>query len=179
MNFIHNNHGFTLTELLVSMVIGVLLFGLVVSVFILNQNVARQTSIQGELLQNGRLLSDQLTRELRQAKELVTVLPASEIEFEDGHTTTQIQYVRYYLDGTDVYRQIKVYYFPNDPGDYVHFNDTDAFGGPEEAILENRLVGEYLTSLLFTMNGSMNITMTLEQRDVIISLTSNVAPRNI
>ena len=56
-----------------------------------------------------------MAREIRQANDIVTVLPVDdsdpdlvthELQFEDGHNTNQIQYIRYYLNGTDLMPEV-------------------------------------------------------------------------
>ncbi len=184
----YNQEGFTLSELIVSMVIAALVFILIVGIFTLNQSVARKTSTQGELLQNGRIVLDTIARELRQAQEIVTVLPEDtsdpelvpmEIEFEDGHVTSQIQYIRYYLNGMDLYRQVKVYYFESDPTTYVRWNDTDPFGSPEATTLEDRQLAEYFTSLHFYGADVITTEVELENKNETIELITTIDPRNI
>lgn len=83
--------GFTLTEAIISVAI----FSLVVLVVYSSYSLSRQSYLEGEnvaeVTQNGRVILERLSREIRQAKEIVTELPQDrtdppdEIKFQDGH----------------------------------------------------------------------------------------------
>lgn len=83
--------GFTLTEVLIVIFITVLIIVVIYSTFVFNQRAYRDGEMAAEILQNGRVVSERMVREIRQAKEIVTVLPeekiepAQEILFQDGH----------------------------------------------------------------------------------------------
>ena len=183
-----NNHGFTLAETLVSMVIFLLIILIVGNTFIINQKITRQSDTKAELMQNGRIVSDLMAREIRQAKSIVTVLPADnsnpaavahELQFQDGHVSSQIQYIRYYLTGTNLNRQIIVYYFDASPNAYVYCNDHDAFGLPKQKILEDKLIGENFSDIDFYGQGLININYILTKNNMAVGLTSVIKPRNI
>ena len=183
-----NQKGFTLSELMIAVLISLLLVIIVTNAFSLNQKAYNKSNTKAELTQNGRIVLDLMARELRQTNEIVTSLPlddsnpalvAHELKFEDGHTDSHIQYIRYYLDGTDLKRQIIVYYFETDESAYVYWDDFDAFGGPEELILEDRLIGENFSSLNFYGNGNINIDLVLDKKNEQIEIKSIINPRNI
>ena len=179
--------GFTLTELLVAVIIGLLITVMVSSIFLLNQKVIRKNNTKSELTQNARITIDLMSREIRQAKEIVTVLPIndsspplpSELQFEDGHTTTHIQYIKYQLSGTELHRKIIVYYFDSDLNTYVDWNDIDAFGLPNEEILEDRIIGENFAGISFYGNGNININLDLQNNNEQIEMSTTINPRNI
>ena len=184
---VHSPAGFTLAELLISIVIGLLILIIVSSAFVLNQKVFRKSNLKAELAQNGRITLDLMARELRQAKNIVTVLPADssdpslvkhELEFEDGHNTATIQYIRYYLTGTNLYRQIIGYYFATEPTVYVHWNDVDPFGGPSQSILENKLIGENFNSVSFFGTNDITIQLILTKQNEQMKMESIINPRN-
>jgi len=184
-----NNHqGFTLAELLISTVISLLLLMTISIIFTSNQKIWRKGNNEAELLQNARIITDLMAREVRQAKEIITVLPADdsnpgliahELQFEDGHTESHIQYIRYYLDETGLRRQVIVYYFSIDENTYVYWNDSDAFGPPAQKELENRLIGEYFSEINFYGSGQINIDLTLLKNGDAIEMNSQIYPRNI
>ncbi len=185
---IKNNTGFTLTELLISIVISLLILIIVSTTFTLNQRVFRKSILKAELVQNARVSLDLMAREIRQAKEIATPLPADdsnpdlvahELEFEDGHIESQIQYVRYYLDGSNFKRQIVVYFFDTDHNTYVYWDDIDAFGGPENATLEEKIIAENFSNLNFYGNDNINIELILQKRNEQIKIESLINPRNI
>lgn len=181
--------GFTLPELLVSVIIALLILLIISSIFSLNQKVFRKSNIKAELVQNARMTLDLMAREIRQAKELVTPLPpddsnpslvAHELQFEDGHTESRIQYIKYYLDGTDLKRQIIVYYFsPPGPPNYVYWDDFDAFGPPVKEVLEDRIIGENFNNLDFYGEDNIHVELILEKRNESIRMESIINPRNI
>lgn len=86
---------FTLVEMVVSITILVLISGAIYSLFSLHQQSFQMAQEREELVQNGRVILERLSRELRQAKEITTSLPetsdipgfppSSEISFQDGH----------------------------------------------------------------------------------------------
>lgn len=187
INKLKEQKGFTLTELLVSVIIGLLIIVLVASVFLLNQRVLRKSNTKSELTQNARITIDLMSREIRQAKNIVTVLPADdsnpplphELQFEDGHLTSQIQYIKFYLDGIQLKRQVIVYYFESSPSIYVHWNDVDSFGPPALLILEDKIIGENFSNMDFYGEGNINIDLDLEKNNELIKIKTIISPRNI
>lgn len=183
----HNHKGFTLTELIISMVIALLILIIVSSTFILNQRVYQKSNTKAELIQNARITLDLMSREVRQATALVTTLPdnnsnpatvAHELEFQDGHVENVIQYIRYYLNGSDLHRQIIVYYFDTDPSTYVTWDDVNAFGPPSQTTTEDKIVGENFGELDFYGNGNINIDLTLIKNNETFQMKSIINPRN-
>lgn len=179
--------GFTLTELLISVVIGILLLFVVMSSFTLNQRVLRRSNVRSELTQNGRIVLDLMSREIRQANTIVTTLPADdsdsmaiahELQFEDGHVDTHIQYLRYYLSGELLRRQIIVYYFDSAPSTYVNHDDIDAFGSPNEEVLQDRIIGENFSQIDFFGTENITINLTLEKINETVELQTIINPRN-
>lgn len=179
--------GFTLTELLIAVIIGLLITIMISSIFLLNQRVIRKNNTKSELTQNARITIDLMSREIRQAKEIVTVLPAddtnpplpSELQFEDGHVTSHIQYIKYELSGNQLLRKVIVYYFDSDPGNYVDWDDVDAFGAPDEEILETKIIGENFSNIDFYGNGNIHINLQLENNNEQIEMQTTINPRNI
>ncbi len=181
------NQGFTLAELLVSVIILLLILTTVTTIFTLNQRVTRKSNSKAELLQNARITADLMAREIRQAKAIVTPLPpdnsnpelvAHKLQFEDGHTESQIQYIKYYLDDHTLKRQIIVYYFEIDSETYVRWNDADPFGPPEEDVLEDKIIGEYFNSIDFYGEKVITIDLTLQKNNEQLRMRSDINPRN-
>lgn len=79
------NTGFTLTEMLVVIAISGLIVVAVYSVYALSQRAYREGETMNEITQNGRVILGRLTREIRQAREIVPDTPSDEIIFQDGH----------------------------------------------------------------------------------------------
>jgi len=183
-------NGFTMLEIIVSLALFVIVIILVSSIYLLAQKSYNKSSDLAELTQNARVCLDRLSRELRQSVNIVTALPptdsdpenppAEEIFFQDGHEISQITYLRYYLDGTNLMREHKAYYFASEPTVYVTYNTTDQYGNsPDEKILENRIIGEYFSQLKFWDNsGSISIAIELNKGSNNFKIRTSVYPRN-
>ena len=181
-----NQSGFTIAEVLVSIIIGLIILTLVGSIFILSQKVIRKNNTKSELTQNGRITIDLMSREIRQAREIVTVLPIDdsspplphELQFEDGHTTSQIQYIRYYLSNNNFNRQIIVYYFNSDPTTFVRWDDIDGYGLPTASTTQDRIIGENFNNINFYGNKNININFDLQKNNEQIEMGTIINPRN-
>jgi len=183
-------NGFTMLEIIVSLALFVIVIILVSSIYLLAQKSYNKSSDLAELTQNARDCLDRLSRELRQSVNIVTALPptdsdpenppAEEIFFQDGHNISQITYLRYYLDGTNLMREHKAYYFASEPTVYVTYNTTDQYGNsPDKKILENRIIGEYFSQLKFWDNsGSISIAIELNKGSNNFKIRTSVYPRN-
>lgn len=182
--------GFTLIDTIITITIGLLLFLTVISVYLVQQRAYKAETAKLELSQNSRVIFDRLTRELRQSVKLVTSLPPTkddpnnpppaEIVFEDGHQTSSVQYLKYYLRGTDLYHQVKVYYFSSDPTIYVHFDDHDQNDQPPtEQILEDKKIGEYLANLQFYGQALVNIEATFNKNNYQLRSSTSILGRNL
>lgn len=181
--------GFTLIEMLVSIVILVLIILLITSFFSLSQKTLRNTNTKAELIQNSRVALDLISREVRQAKEVVTVLPADnsnaqtikhELLFQDGHDTSEITYIKFYLSGNQLIREARVFYFESNPAIFVHWNDVNAFGAPTSTILgEPKVIGEYFSGVDFYGQSNINIDLTMQKNGSEIKIKSLINPRNI
>jgi prepilin-type N-terminal cleavage/methylation domain-containing protein len=79
--------GFTLTELLVASVLGVLVVGVATTVFIAAVHSQPTQTAQGSSVQQARVSAERMVRELRQGKDVYTAAP-SQLSFLT-HTTNQ------------------------------------------------------------------------------------------
>ena len=184
-------NGFTLVELVIALTISILIFLIVVSAYDFNQRLYSDIDTRSELVQNGRVIIDRLVREIRQAQKMVTNLPADtsdpdnlpdEIMFQDGHDISTIKYLRYYLDGSDLKRQIIAYYFTSDPDNYVYWDATDKdvpHGPPTMVILEDRVVGEYVDDIEFWGNKLIHINLYLYKNNRSETINTSVYGRNL
>ena len=185
-----NLTGFTLLEILVSLSLFIFAILLVSSMYSLAQKSYNKGAAKGELVQNARVSLDRMSRELRQSVDIVTALPetdsepgnppAEEIFFQNGHDASQITYLRYYLDGTDLKRFHVAYYFSAEPDTYVIYNSLDQNGyPPEELIIEDRIVGEYFNQLQFWgSSGLIYISLGLVKNQDSFSINTGVFERN-
>ena len=184
-----NNSGFTLVEVIIAVSISVILFLIVGLIYFISQDAYKKTDTRAEITQNGRVMLDRIIRELRQAQSIITVLPAddsvpaslpSEIEFEDGHNVSSISYIRYYLNGTDIQREISHYYFIEAPTTYVHSYDTNQYGDlPTKEIVEDKIIGEHVSDLEFYGNSLININLYLIKNSETVTISTAIYGRNL
>ncbi len=172
--------GFSLLESVVIIALSVLLLMLLSSVMIISLKALGRGDQKAEATQNGFIVFDAISRELRQAKKIETTLPASEIEFEDGHSTSPISYIYYHLNGTDLVRESRRYYFSDDPSTYVHKKDLDSFGNASLLqTVATSTKAEYFKAVTFTQTGhDITIDATIGQNQT-IQLQTKVSGRNL
>jgi len=182
--------GFTILEIIVSMSLFIFVILLSGSLFTFSQKAYNKGSERGELTQNIRVALDRMTRELRQAVDVITTLPivddnpldppAEEIFFQDGHDISQTTYLRYYLDNSDLKRDWLAYYFSGDPNTYILYNSIDQYGNsPTELVLSSRVVGEYFSKLNFWGTANLiHIYAELVKDSSRLSISSSVLSRN-
>jgi len=194
------NKGFTIVEVLVSTAIFVLVVILIFSIYFASQKFYQKSELEAELLQNGRVVLERITREVRQAQETVTALPqtldnpAREIEFQDGHTPSpyaylqsDYYYIRYYIATStrEIHRQYKVYCFDDcaSCSEFFRWNDNKMEGGVPVyvhfCLLEDKVIGEYANQFEFWGSGVVNISLTLSKLQEQLNFTTSVFGRNL
>lgn len=188
MTFFHfpKSKGFTLLETMVTMGVFIVVILMVASLYSLAQRSYNTFEEEMELAQNGRVALDRLSREVRQSLEITTSLspdPAStteEIMFRNGHDDDTVNYIRYYLDGSDLRRSRVVYYFEEDPETYVRHDSTNKDGdSPDQDVIEDKVVGEYFKKMEFWGEaGFVNASTTLEKDNKNFSLKTGIFSRN-
>ena len=259
--------GFTLTEVIISITILVLIIVSIFSLYLFNQRAFQEGEASSEVLQNGRVILERITREIRQTDEIVTSLPdvpdnpgnppPEEILFHDGHlplilelgvaqgasqntiiltssassqddyykgvflkiisgtgsgqikkiieyngtsktatikgnwettpdTTsnykidTSYYYIYYFKDDINVKREALTYYFSGDSDTYVPWNAEPPTGQTlEQQLLEEEIIGEYVSSLKFWQSPVVNIALSLQKGDRILNLQTKVFGRNL
>lgn len=181
-----NKHGFTLIEVLVAVSIFVIIMMISGSLYVVAQRSYNYSESKMELVQNGRVAFDRISRELRQSVEIATDLATSsqtatqEILFQNGHDTEETTYVYYYLDNTDLRRAELAYYFSEAPGVYVKHNSRNEEDDlPEQTELENKIVGEHFRGLDFWQEDNLiQASSTLSQEGKIFHLKTGIYSRN-
>jgi len=179
--------GFTFTELLVTLAIFVLISGAIYGTFSLNQKSYREGENLAEITQNGRVTLERITREIRQAEEIVTELSDDEsgatstILFQDGHDITTIHYIHYFKQGTDIKREVIAYYFSGDPSHFVPWDAIPPQGQQKIATTtsESVIIGEYVKSFGLWSSPVVNISLTLEKAGKEINLKTKIFGRNL
>lgn len=182
--------GFTLIEVMISLSLFVVLILLINSMYTLSQSTYNKNSNAAELTQNARVALDRLSRELRQSETIVSTLPPNdtdpgnppinEIFFQDGHDTSLTTYILYRLEGTNLNRVQKAYYFNSAPTTYVTYNSVDSGGNsPLDLIISDQTVGEYFKDLKFWgASGLVNIYLELAKNKNLFELDTMVYSRN-
>ncbi len=183
--------GFTLLEIIISISLFTIIIMLVSDIYLFSQRSYNKNSNTAELTQNARVSLDRLSRELRQSADIITALPATgddplnpptnQIFFQDGHDIARITYLSYYLDGTNLMRENKAYYFSEEPETYVAYNAKNQGGEPPEYIIlgDRRVVGEYFTELKFWgADGLINISLSLIKNQHNFDLETSIFSRN-
>mgnify|MGYP001567423671 CR=1 FL=1 len=170
--------GFTLLEVMLAVSLSLIIFFSVAYTYEISQNAYLKTDVKAEITQNGRTIIDRLVRELRQTPDIVTNLPinnndpatlAHEIIFQDGHDTSQIKYIRYFLDTPFLMkRQIIAYSFDDAPDTYVSWQATDINGNPPTPHIlgdEDKIIGEYVQDIEFWGENLININLYLNKNN--------------
>lgn len=176
-----------MVELLVSIAIFSIALTAVSAVYVQGQKAATNASINAELRQNARVAMDRISREIRQARVIVTELPSdeedavSELIFQNGHDGATTSYIRYFLDGTDLRRQSIVYTFSVEPSVYVPYNSRDIFdNSPTGSVTADELVGEFFSGLSFWgLLPLVTIDMSLTNQTHTLPLRTAVYGRNL
>lgn len=177
--------GFTLVEMLTVIFLATLIIIGAYSVYLISYKAYQRNSASSGLTQNARIALERMTRDIRQAVEILTALPedpsagipSSELKFQDGHNfwpagmpspspspstpVGKIQYIRYYLSGTDLHRQTTHYAFASSPDEWVLYSTLNQGGAsPTEYTDLDQVKAENITSLKFW--GEATITIDIE-----------------
>lgn len=182
--------GFTIVEVLVVISIFVLVLGIIYGSYSLSQKAYRDIEATTEINQNARVILERMTREIRQAKEIVTELSDEEPEesvspelgimFEDGHIEESYYYTRYFKDENNIKKQVIVYYFSGSPAIFVPWDAIPPeMETLENTILEDRIIGEYVVGIKFWGQEVVNISITLEKKYKNINFRTKIFARNI
>ena len=179
--------GFTLIEVSVTMAILSLVLGSIYGVYNLSQKAYTTEENMIEITQNGRVVFERLSREIRQATEIVTELQDEEasatstIVFEDGHITEPYRYIHYFQDSSLVKREVVGFYFSGDPEETLVPWDAVPPSGQTllvKNIQEVQIIGEYVTQLKFWGSRVIGIVLDLNKKENNLRLETNVFGRN-
>ena len=178
---------FTLIETVITIAILSLTIGAIYGVYILSQKTYQEAETLAEITQNGRVVLERITREIRQAREIATELPEEEsdatstIMFEDGHILEPYHYVRYFQEDNLVQREIIGFYFSGDTGETFVPWDAEPPVGQNlvtKTLEETQVVGEYITDLKFFGSQVIQIVLDLAKKNTNLKLSSKVFGRN-
>jgi prepilin-type N-terminal cleavage/methylation domain-containing protein len=180
--------GFVLTELLVTITILVLISASVYEGFVLTQRAYKESELSAEITQNGRVITERMTRDIRQARKIAGDLPEEkdyaldEITFEDGHVSEQYHYVRYFKSNDKINKEVTGYYFSGDAlQTLMPYNAVPPVGQTllTKTLEQSRTIGEYVSDLKIWKMEGINISLSLEKKDRALYLETKVLGRNI
>jgi len=191
--------GFTLVELLVASTILIIVLSIVIASYKTGFTAFSHNSVQKELLQNGRVIINRLSREIRQTGGIFLTpdspnltsclssagyLPA-ELLFENtpSEQTEYIVYTELNSDPSILYRLKVQFYFWHNPSDLVFWNAVDSDGNlPDANIVDAQIAGEYINELSFSDGIEpklITIDLKLAKDDQDVNLITKVGGRNV
>lgn len=190
MNKIRNpkskkSKAFTLVEILTVVFLGSVLIMAAYAVYLISYKSYKKNFESAELTQNARIALERLSREIRQANEILTELPKSpsegtppsEIKFQDGHNISKIQYIHYYLSGTDLYRRVSHYCLlaSCDEDEWVPWSTQDAveYFEPEE------IKAQKISALQFWGNNTITIHLSVSDGTSTYTFETKTLTRNL
>lgn len=177
--------GFTLLETVISIGLFVMAILLVTSMYTITQRAYKAGADKAEVTQNARVSLDRMSREIRQAVHFAGNLPnststaTSSLEFQDGHDQSVINYIRYYLAGSNLMREYKYYYFDSSPSTHVRWYDLEGSTKPSATSTSNVVIGEYFKNIGFygTSTG-VNISLSIEKNTNVYNIETLLYTRN-
>ncbi len=147
-----SSDGFTLIELIITIVISTILAGILANFFSLGANTYNLISNSQDLIQDRRIVFQRMSREIRQAENL-TVANSTDINFTfdiDGDGLNET--VRYFLSGSELHKTI---------------NGTG-----------NMVVLDSITALSFSGSGSLiTLTVTTHKQDATTTMQTGFLRR--
>ena len=123
--------GFTLIEVVITLAVGVLILTGILGVFLITRQTLTRNSGRAEIVQNGRIALERLSRDLRQAEEIAGVIPEAQgealsaLEFQDGHDASALTYLRYHFENESLYLEHSYYALTSDPTVQVRYHDEE------------------------------------------------------
>jgi hypothetical protein len=159
------------------------------SIYILSIKSLNSGQNRAELTQDSRIIIERITRDFREARDIATILPETkddvenpppnDVEVQDGHTTI-LQYVRYYLTGTDLNRQIRQYSFASESTILVPFDAEDDFSNPPDVtIISDNVVGEFVNDIDYYGNNPIFLELILIEGEITHNTRTTVYGRNL
>lgn len=136
--------GFTLIEIMIAVAVFMMIAVVITGSIIFSGDLYQESEGMMELSQNGRVVLDGASREIRQAQAIVTPLPdtnlnVDKIIFKDGHLEEISK------EGTLQEGGGKLAYFSegSDQDDFYKNSHIKITGGPEEVVGETRKIVSY------------------------------------
>lgn len=186
-SFLPFSKGFTLVEILIITFIFLLIIRALYSGYLLSYRSYQAGEKSAEVVQNGRVILERISREVRQTRKIIDEFPDQEINatdsiaFEDGHVSENYNYIYYFKVDSEIKREVRAYYFSGDEDTLVPYNADPPSGQTKEIkFLENqKTIGEYVKSLNFWGSKIINIDLILEKEDKEFRLKTKIFGRNL
>jgi len=187
---------FTLIEILTVVFLSVIIVAAGYYLYSMSYQSFKKSSASAEVTQNARIALERMTRDIRQAVEIVTVLPetpdspVSELKFQDGHNLWpggggKIQYITYSLSDNNLHRKISHYAFYDVQDDWVlwstirgsgsHHEHPTEFFNPSDDVIK----AEKITALHFWGENVININLTASDGPNTYHFETKVLGRNV
>lgn len=187
------NLAFTLIELLVAIGVALIVVTAAVSIVVLIKREIGGGNDRLEATQNTRSLLDRISRDLRQASEIVTVLPTyaegvdgkTEIAFQNGHSAdnSKINYISYYLsEGGNVVKKNYHYSFASAPDEWTSWDARDNLNNPPtETVDSSYVVASNIELFSVWQSGDFSVLLDVKAvKDKASShMKSNILLRNV
>ena len=184
---------FTLVEMLTVVFLSLVIVVASYSLYVMSYRSYQHNSASAELTQNARIALERFSRDVRQAIEILNNLPEdpsettppSEIKFQDGHNfwppaNGKIQYITYYLSGTDLYRKISHYAFPTSPDDWVLWSTLDDSGQPPTEYTDlDQIKAQNISQLRFWGKNIITVRMSVSDGSSTYTFETKATARNI
>lgn len=185
----HKGRGFTLIELVAGVAASLIILLGVLHILSLTRVALNSGGDRAEAVQNARIALERITRDLRQAEELVTNLPdtaddpllppPTEIEFHDGHDPETLTYLRYHLIDGLLYREESYYAFPSAPELRVVYNVRDEDGNaPVKTVVQDLAVAEGVSVLSFWGDENIHINLEVRRGEARVISNTSIFGRN-
>lgn len=182
--------GVTLIELIVALSLSVIIITSLYYVFNTSFQSYKLNSSKAEINQNARIALERITRDLRQTSTITTVLPPTDtdqlnpppdnIQFQNGHDQSKIEYIKYYLSNNELHRQEFHYYFSTDTNQWVAYNAKDQYNNPPLVSTPvDTVKADKVTSLKFFGTSMVNIVLTTAAKGQTQVYETQVLGRNI
>lgn len=177
-----------MTEIIITTCILVIVTVAVYTAYSLSQKAYKEGEAAAEITQNGRVIIERMNREIRQARDIITELPAisteaaNTIEFEDGHSAVSYRYISYYQESSEVKRKVTGYYFSGDPEQtLVPWDAIPPVGQTLEIIVleEPVVIGEWVSNLKLWDSEVINIGLNLTKQNKTLNLETKIFCRNL
>ena len=177
---------FSIIEVIVAVALGVILMGSAYELYYLATRTLARSNSHFEIRQGARIAMERISRDLRQSEEIISDLPeniatpTAQIKFQDGHETSKIQYIEYYVKDNALYRKYTHFSFAYSTDQWVYWDTKDNNSqSPNETTDLDEIISENFVNLSIWGKSKINISITVEQNQQSETYTTTVLGRNI